>query len=74
MNSLLFATVFFLTSHLALSRAATRQALVRRVGEMAYLGIYSLLALVGIVWMVMAIRHTLEGLSWAPLGPLHQTR
>jgi len=54
MANLVAATIFFLASHLGLAATPLRVGLVGRIGEPAYRGLYSLLALAGLVWMVLA--------------------
>src|SRR5262245_43598641 len=53
MTSLLAATVFFLATHFVTS-TPLRPVLVRAMGEWPYRGLYSLVALGGIVWMSYA--------------------
>lgn len=64
MINLFSATVFFVAAHLLLSRTATRQALVRRVGELGFLGLYSLLAVAGLAWMIVAYGQRPQVLLW----------
>jgi uncharacterized membrane protein len=54
MTSLVAACVFFLGIHVVISGSPLRGVIVRRVGERAYLGLFSLLSLAGMVWLVRA--------------------
>ncbi len=54
MGELVVAALFLVGTHFGVSSSALRPALVRRLGERAYLAVYSLLALVAIVWLVNA--------------------
>lgn len=56
MANLVAATLFFLATHLGIASTGLRGRLIGRIGEPAYRGLFSLLALAGIVWMVMAYR------------------
>ena len=53
--SLALATLAFVATHLALSHPL-REALVRRLGERGFLGLYSLIAFATLGWMVLAWR------------------
>jgi uncharacterized membrane protein len=48
------AGLFLLSSHFGLSSTPLRGILVARLGEGPYLGLYSLLSLVAIVWLALA--------------------
>ena len=61
MASLALATLAFVGSHLALSHPL-RLRLVRTVGEQWFLALYSAVALVTLVWMILAYRAVDE--SW----------
>ena len=56
MLSLSLATLFFLGIHLVISGTHLRNRLVNVLGEQAYMGLFSLLSIAGIIWMVMAFR------------------
>jgi uncharacterized membrane protein len=51
MISLLFAALFFVGIHLVVSGTGLRQRLVDKLGELPYMGLFSVLSLVGIVWL-----------------------
>jgi len=61
--SLALGTFAFVGTHLAMSHPL-RAPLVRRLGEGGFQGVYSLVALVTLVWMILAYRRTQPG---APL-------
>ncbi len=54
MISLLAAACFFVGIHLFISGTPLRDAIVARIGEQPYLGLFSLASLAGIVWLCMA--------------------
>jgi len=64
MGQLVLATLVFLATHFA-PATPLRAALVRRIGERAYLAVYSIVALATIFWMVWAYNR-------APFEPLWQ--
>lgn len=51
MSTLLAAATYFVLIHLLVSGTRLRDALVRRVGEGPYMGLFSLASIVGIVWL-----------------------
>lgn len=56
LQALFAATILFVGGHFILSSAAVRPVLVARVGERAFLGLYSVVVLVAFVWIVVAYR------------------
>ncbi len=54
MISLILAVVFFVSIHLFVSGTSLRTKLVERLGEQAYMGLFSILSLVGLMWMIQA--------------------
>jgi uncharacterized membrane protein len=60
------ATAAFLATHFVTS-TPLRGALVRALGERPYLGVYSLVALATLAWMVWAYARTPRELLWAGL-------
>ena len=54
MSELLFAGALFLATHLGISNSPLRPALMRALSERGYQGLYSLVALVTVVYLVMA--------------------
>jgi uncharacterized membrane protein len=67
MLSLVLAAIFFVGIHLCVAGTRLRGRLVARVGERAYRGVFSLLSLVGIVWLCAAYSRTDEVPLWQPL-------
>lgn len=63
MVSLIVAMLGFVGGHFLLSAPPVRRALVRRLGETAFLGVYSLIGAAFLAWVVVAWRA-------APLVPL----
>lgn len=51
MSQLLAAALFLLATHFGISSTGLRARLVARLGERAYLGLYSLIALIALVWL-----------------------
>lgn len=54
MASLTLAALYFLGIHVFVSGSTLRDRIVARTGEQGFLGLFSLLSLVGIVWLVRA--------------------
>jgi len=54
MVSLALAGLYFLAIHLFVSGSRLRDAIVARTGEQGFLGLFSLLSLIGIIWIVRA--------------------
>ena len=67
---LALATAFFLASHIGISSTPLRGALVRALGEKPYLGLYSLVATGGLVWMAVAYAGAPVQYLWSPSGVL----
>ena len=63
MLNLITAALFLIGTHFGIASTSLRGELVARIGEGAYRAVYSLLALVALVWLAMAWRA-------APLVPL----
>jgi uncharacterized membrane protein len=63
MSNLVVAALFLIGTHVGIASSQIRTALIHRLGEPAYLVLYSLLAVVAIGWLVVAWRA-------APLVPL----
>lgn len=51
MSMLLAAAAYFVLIHLLVSGTRLRDALVRRIGDGPYMGLFSLASIVGIVWL-----------------------
>ena len=54
MLNLIAAATFFLVIHLLVSGTGVRDALTVRIGESAYLGLFSLASVAGLVWLGIA--------------------
>lgn len=75
MKGLIAAVAFMLASHFGISSTGLRGWLATRLGERAYLGLYSLVALGAIVWVIAAYARapyvelwpTTPWLAWVPL-------
>lgn len=65
MSNLLVAALFLLGTHLGIASTQLRAQLVAAVGERAYRALYSLIALVAVVWLVVAWRAA----PWVQLWP-----
>ena len=66
MTPIVLAAIFFVGLHLGVSGTKLRDTIVHAIGERAYLGLFSLASLAGIVWLSMA---------WSraePMAPLWQ--
>ncbi len=66
MENLVVAALFFVGTHLGVSSSSLRPALVGRLGERAYLALYSLLSLLAIVWLVSAWNAAPQVELWTP--------
>jgi uncharacterized membrane protein len=66
---LLVAAVVFVGSHFGISSSGLRDELVRRLGERAYLMLYSAVALILLAWLIRAYANVDDpiALSWPPL-------
>ncbi|MFZ3034118.1 MAG: NnrU family protein [Parvibaculum sp.] len=75
MINLAAAAIFFLAIHLLVSGTSFRGKLVGAMGENAYIGLFSLASISGIVWLCMAYNATNDipnRLYWvAPVGLVH---
>jgi len=71
MGELVLAGIAFVATHLGISSTPLRATLVQRIGDRAYLGVYSLLAAVTLVWLVVAYNHASHAqFVWAPSAAL----
>lgn len=57
MTSLIGAALFFIGIHFVLSGTALRDQITGRIGERPFRGMFSLLSLIGIVWLSRAYGH-----------------
>ena len=67
---LLIAAVVFVGSHFGISSTGLRDDLVRRLGERAYLGLYSAVALILLAWFIRAYSHVHDPLMLWVRPPL----
>src|SRR5262245_43019495 len=68
LGELLLATLAFVGGHFLLSALPVRTPLVDRVGERAFTGLYSLVMIVLIAWMVGAFSRAPYVPLWPPAG------
>src|SRR5882724_5183185 len=54
MTSLICAALFFVGIHLMISGTTARDALVRKLGERPYLGLFSLASAASLTWLIWA--------------------
>lgn len=67
MLNLIAAASFFLLIHLAVSGTRVRDALVGRLGANAYMGLFSLVSVAGLVWLGFAFAGAREAIDGAPI-------
>jgi uncharacterized membrane protein len=67
MGSLIAASAFFLFIHFGVSGTRLRDVLVARLGAGPYRGLFSLVSILGIVWMVHAYEHAATIETWGQL-------
>jgi uncharacterized membrane protein len=77
LSGLVFAGALFVVAHLGISSTGLRGVLVRTLGERGYLGVYSLLAIVTLVYLILTYNasshaqflwvptHALRGIAFA---------
>jgi uncharacterized membrane protein len=69
MASLVAACAFFVGIHVVISGSPLRGVIVGRIGERPYLGLFSLLSVFGMIWMVRAYGRADDVWLWsAPLA------
>jgi uncharacterized membrane protein len=71
MGALLAACVFFLGIHVGISGSPLRGVIVGRIGERAYLGLFSLLSIAGLVWLIRAYARADRIWLWSAPPALH---
>lgn len=64
MRELLAACAFFLLIHFGVSGTRLRDALVKRLGEKPYRGLFSLASLGGMAWLIVAYRQAPYIVTW----------
>jgi len=70
MTSLMLAAAFFVGIHVCISGTPLRAAIVGRIGEQPFRGLFSLLSLVGIVWLSRAYARAPLVELWGHVGAL----
>jgi uncharacterized membrane protein len=70
MGSLLAACAFFVGIHVVISGSPLRGVVVGRIGERPYLGLFSLLSVAGMVWLVRAYARAEPVWLWSPPAAL----
>jgi len=73
MASLLAACAFFVGIHVVISGSPLRGMMVGRIGERPYLGLFSLLSIVGMVWLARAYGRAEHIWLWSPPMALRWT-
>ena len=72
MNDLLAAAVFFVGTHLVISSTQLRPQLIGKLGEKGYLALYSLVAVVALLWLILAYSNSQYEPFWfGGAGPKH---
>lgn len=70
MRSLVLAALFFVGIHVGIAGTRLRDVLVARLGEQAYLGCFSLLSLVALVWLTTSYGAAPYVVTWGLLPEL----
>jgi len=68
MLQLILAAAFFVGLHFVISGSALRDTLVAKLGEMSFRGVFSLLSVLGLWWLVHAYRAAPYVETWGQLG------
>lgn len=71
MLSLLLAAAFFVGIHSFVSGTSLRGTIVARIGEKAFQALFSLVSLLGLIWMSWAYAATESAELWEPVAWLH---
>lgn len=66
MTALVTAAAFFVGIHLFISGTRLRDTIVGRIGEQAFLGLFSLLSVAALIWLVRAYGAAPSVEIWAP--------
>ncbi|HWP66692.1 MAG TPA: NnrU family protein [Candidatus Limnocylindria bacterium] len=70
MLGLVLAAAFFVGIHLGIAGTSVRDRLAERLGERAYLGLFSAASLVGLIWLTTAYADAPYVPLWGPLPAL----
>jgi uncharacterized membrane protein len=68
MSSLVLAAAFFIGIHVFISGTSLRSVIVRKTGEQGFLGLFSLLSLAAILWLINAYLHVAPIVLWGSVG------
>jgi len=73
MTSLALACAFFLAIHVVISGSPLRAVLVRAIGERVYMGLFSLVSIATLLWIMRAYgaAHATPAIWWTAPGWLH---
>lgn len=71
MTNLFIAAVFFVGTHIGISSSALRTQMIENFGERPYRLLYSLVAAVGMIWMIVAFRSAEFVALWTPNSALN---
>jgi uncharacterized membrane protein len=71
MTQLVLALAVLFLSHYGISSTGIRDAMVARLGEIPYRIVYSLIAVLAFVWLVVAWRNAPYVMLWPPFQALH---
>lgn len=63
MSSFTLALATFVALHIGVSATALRAAIVARIGERAYRGVFALASLAALIWMIVAVRAVMADLD-----------
>jgi uncharacterized membrane protein len=69
-TSLVLAAAFFVGIHVGIAGTRVRDGLVARLGEQAYLGLFSALSLGGLIWLTTAYGAAPYVVTWGQLSGL----
>jgi uncharacterized membrane protein len=71
LEELILAAVLFVITHLGISSTPLRGVLVRSIGERGYLGLYSILAVITLVYLIISYNHASHvEFLWQPSAAL----
>jgi uncharacterized membrane protein len=70
MTQLALASLFLPLSHFGISSSPLRAILVGKLGEQAYLGLYSLVTVTAFTWLIVCYRHAPTSVLWLTPAPV----
>ena len=71
LGSLAAAAVFFIVSHFVLASPSVRPALAQRLGENGFRGVFSLVAIAGLAWLLLAFADAPTVALWPATAAAH---